>query len=238
MKSILLAGTEVAQCHVYRGSPQFPGRLVQFLGDRAPQSLWITGSPDLVSLVDSGQLHSVALAASVDSPAGIAGPACNLVRELARSGVVFVGGFHSRLERLCLGELLAAGCPAIVCLGQTLAGLRVPPGWRQPLREAKLVLASACGPSQKRATRDSVRARNECVAALADCLLIPYATAGGKTEELCQAVIRAGKPVWTLNHPGSRNLVTLGAKLAAAGNVSEILNTSLNTLDASSELRD
>ena len=238
MKFVLLAHTDVSQSAVYRGMPQFPGRLVEFLGDRAPLSLWTAGSTELVSVVDSGQIRSVALAASVESPASVAEATCLLVWELAQAGAVFVGGFHSPLERLCLDQLAVAGSPAIVCLGRTLTGLRIPHGWLRPLREGKLVLVSACGPSQKRATRESVRVRNDCVVALADSFVIPHATVGGKTEALCREVLKAGKAVWTLNHPGGRNLVALGAKLATSGKVSEILNSGRKGLAAYSQAGD
>jgi len=238
MKPVLLARTDVSQGAVYRGMPQFPERLVEFLGDRAPLSLGTAGSTELVCVVDSGQSRCVALAASVESPASAAEATANLVRQLAEAGAVFVGGFHSPLERLCLDHLAAAGRPAIVCLGRTLMGLRIPNGWLRPLREGKLLLVSACGPSQKRATRDSVRVRNECVLALADSFVIPHATVGSKTEALCREVLKAGKAVWTLNHPGSCNLVALGAKLATAGKVAEILNSGRKGLAGSSQLAD
>ena len=238
MKFVLLAHTDASQSAVYRGMPQFPGRLVEFLGDRAPLSIWTAGITELLCVVDSGQSRSVALAASVDSPASVFDATFHLVRQLAEAGAVFVGGFHSRLERLCLDQLAVAGSPAIVCLGRTLTGLRIPHGWLRPLREGKLVLVSACGPSQRRATRDSVRVRNECALALADTFVIPHATVAGKTEALCRDVLKAGKAVWTLNQPGSRNLLTLGAKLATAGKVDEILNSGRKGLAASSQARD
>ena len=238
MKFVLLAHTDASQSAVYRGMPQFPGRLVEFLGDRAPLSIWTAGITELLCGVDSGQSRSVALAASVDSPASVFDATFHLVRELAEAGAVFVGGFHSRLERLCLDQLAVAGSPAIVCLGRTLTGLRIPHGWLRPLREGKLVLVSACGPSQKRATRDSVRVRNECTLALADTFVIPHATVAGKTEALCRDVLKAGKAVWTLNQPGSRNLLALGAKLATAGRVDEILNSGRKGMAAASRPRD
>jgi predicted Rossmann fold nucleotide-binding protein DprA/Smf involved in DNA uptake len=238
MKFVLLAHTDVSQSAVYRGMPQFPGRIVEFLGDRAPLSLWTAGSIELVCVVDSGQSRSVALAASVESPASVADATFHLVQELADVGAVFVGGFHSPLERLCLSQLAAAGFPAIVCLGRTLAGLRIPHTWLGPLREGKLVLVSACGPSQKRATRDSVRVRNDCVVALADRFVIPHATVGGKTEALCREVLKAGRAVWTLNRPGNQNLVALGAKVATVGKVAEVLNSGRKGLAASSQLAD
>ena len=113
--------------------PQFPERLVEFLGDRAPLSLGTAGSTELVCLVDSRQSRSVA--ASVDSPASVAEATLNLVRQLGEADAVFVGGFHSPLERLCLNQLAASGCPAIVCLGRTLAGLRIPHTWLRTFAE-------------------------------------------------------------------------------------------------------
>jgi predicted Rossmann fold nucleotide-binding protein DprA/Smf involved in DNA uptake len=238
MKSVLLAHTDVPQGIVYRGMPQFSERLVEFLGDLAPRSLQLAGSSELLCAVDSHRCRSVALAASVDSPASVADETLQLVRGLAEAGVAFVGGFHSPLERLCLDRLAAAAWPVIVCLGRTLSGLRIPSAWLEPLKEGKLVLVSACGPSQKRATKDSVRMRNDCVLALADNFVIPHASAGGKTEALCREALKAGKVVWTLDHPGSKCLVELGAKRAMADKVTEILNSVRRGLAASSQLGD
>ena len=106
MKTIPLPQKDVFPA--YRGMPQFPERLVEFLGDRAPRFLQLAGSPELLNVVDSYQRRSVALAASVTSPASVVKETFELVRELAESGVVFVGGFHSPLERLCLDLLMAS----------------------------------------------------------------------------------------------------------------------------------
>ncbi|MSO22603.1 MAG: hypothetical protein EXQ58_04975 [Acidobacteria bacterium] len=75
--------------------------------------------------------------------------------------------------------------------------------------------------------------RNDCVVALADRFVILHATVGGKTEALCREVLKAGKAVWTLNHPGSRNLVALGAKLATVVKVAGILSSGRKGLAAS-----
>ena len=238
MKLILLAHTDVSQNTVYRGMSQFPGRIVEMLGDRSPASLSISGSLELLTTVDSGQERSVGLAASVDTPAALLEETDGLVRALADAGALFVGGFHSPLERRCLDQMVDEQSPAVVCLGRALADLRIPIAWLQPLREGKLVLVSACGPSQRRATRESVRVRNDCVAALADSFVIPHASVGGKTEALCREVLKAGKTVWTLNHAGNRNLVALGARLATTGKVSEILNSGRKGLAASSQSGD
>ena len=194
------------------------------LGDRSPASLSIAGNVELLSIMDSGQRRTVGLVASVDTSAAVLEETDRLVRALADAGALFVGGFHSPLERRCLGQMVAEKSPAVVFLSRALTDLKIPMAWLQPLREGKLVLASGCAPSLRRATMESVRMRNDCVAALADSFLIPHASVGGKTEALCREVLKAGKEVWTLNHAGNRNLVELGAKIATADRVSEILN--------------
>jgi hypothetical protein len=79
-----------------------------------------------------------------------------------------------------------------------------------------------------------VQIRNDCILALADRFVIPYAAVGGKTERVCREVLKAGKTVWTLNHAGSRTLIALGAKLATTGKADEILNSGRKSLAASS----
>jgi hypothetical protein len=101
-----------------------------------------------------------------------------------------------------------------------------------------MILVSACGPSQKRATKDSVCMRNGCVLALADSFVIPYTSVGGKTESLCCAALKAGKVVWTVNHSGSRSLVELGAILAMKGKVTDILQSARKSRAVSSHLGD
>jgi hypothetical protein len=80
--------------------------------------------------------------------------------------------------------------------------------------------------------------RNECVTAMADSFFVPHASVGGKAEALCREVIKTGKEVWTLNHAGSRNLLTLGAKMATTATVSEILDSGRKGLAAFSQSRD
>jgi hypothetical protein len=154
---------------------------------------------------------------------------------LAEAGAVFVGGFHSRLERLCLDQLTVAGCWRSFVSGERSRDSEFP--WLAAAYAEEAGSGFSPDSSQKRATRDSVRVRNECTLALADTFVIPHATVAGKTEALCRDVLKAGKAVWTLNQPGSRNLLALGAKLATAGKVDEILNSGRKGL-ASSQARD
>jgi len=224
VKQVFLRNADVLQSTAYRGMPQYPGRLVERLGDRAPMGLFIAGSSELVGSVDSGHLPSVALAVSVHCPASVVEITLALVWELTTARVVFVGGFHSPIERRCLDAIIVAGGKAVVCLARTLTDLRIARIWQLPLKEDKLVLVSISAPAQKRATRESVRVRNQCVLGLTDSLLIPHATPGGKAEALCREGIEAGKPVWAVDCPTSRNLLALGAKPVILGMATQILD--------------
>jgi len=224
MKQVILRNADVLQSTVFRGMPHYPGRFVARLGDRAPVGLFIAGSSELVGSLDSGHFPSVALAVSINSPASVIEITLALVQELARAGVVFVGGFHSPIERRCLDAITVAGGRAAVCLARTLSELRIPRSWQLPLKEDKLALVSVCAPAQKRATSESVRVRNQCVLAFTDSLLIPHATPGGKAEALCREAIEARKPVWTVDRPTCRNLLALGAKPVILGTATQILD--------------
>jgi len=224
MKQVLLSNADVPQCTAYRGMPHYPGRLVERLGDRAPMGLSMAGSSELVGSLDSGHLPSVALAVSVNSPASVVEITLALVRELTKAGAVFVGGFHSPVERRCLDSIMVAGGRSVVCIARTLTVLRIPRIWQLPLKEDKLVLISVCAPAQKRPTRESVRLRNQCVLAFTDSLLIPHATPGGKAENLCREAIEARKPVWIVDCPTSRNLLALGARPIMLGMATQILD--------------
>jgi hypothetical protein len=61
---------------------------------------------------------------------------------------------------------------------------------------------------------------------------------GGKTELMCREALKAGKLVWTVSDPANGNLKALGARVAAAGQASEILNAEQKGLAASSQLGD
>ena len=80
--------------------------------------------------------------------------------------------------------------------------------------------------------------RNDCVLALADNFVIPHASVGGKTEALCREALKAGKGVWTLNHPSSECLMRLVAMLAMKGKITEILQSARKSRAASSHLGD
>ena len=63
-----------------------------------------------------------------------------------------------------------------------------------------------------RATAELAQRRNELVAALADEVFVPHASAGGKIDQLCRKIITWGKPLLTFDGPENAGLLALGAK--------------------------
>ncbi len=99
------------------------------------------------------------------------------------AGRVVMSGFHSPVERDCLHILLRGTQPIIICPARTLPQ-RVPPDWKKPLADGRLLLLSAFGATEKRVTAALAAKRNEFVAALADEVFIAHATVGGHLEAL------------------------------------------------------
>lgn len=222
MKFIALEELGVGRETIYRGLPNYPSRLATFLGDQAPATIWIAGNPDILRRVDSGAASSLALIASVRSPVPMLNLLLSLMQPVSKANITFVGGFHAPLERRCLDLLLKTDQQALICLARTLVSARVPSHWHRPLAEGRLLILSPFPGSLRRPTAESARVRNECVAALASCFLIPHASPGSKTELQARVLVNQGRPVWTLDHPANRILQQLGARPAGAGFLEEI----------------
>ncbi|MCA1595500.1 MAG: hypothetical protein LC772_03620 [Chloroflexi bacterium] len=163
----------------------------------------------------------VALFCSIHCPPQLLAPCLELAQNLRDAGEVFIGGFHSPAERECLKALFAAGAPVVVCPGRSLETFaRLAPEWRAPLSEGRLLLISHFDSGISRVTADSAMRRNRIAAALADELVVVYASPGGKTEQFCREVISWGKPVLTLDCLENAALISLGARRLRPGSAS------------------
>jgi predicted Rossmann fold nucleotide-binding protein DprA/Smf involved in DNA uptake len=214
MKFSTLDSLGISQTSVHRGLPSYPGRLVSFLGDKAPPAIWMSGNAAILDQIDSGKDVSLALMSSIGFPQHLLDSLLTLIRQLSENNITFVGGFHSQIERCCLDLLLKEDQRIVICLARSLTGAGVPTGWQRSLREGRLVILSPFAASQKRPTVQAAEIRNKCVAALASYFLVPYASPGGKTEGLCRDLITSGKPLWVLDSPMNASLLQFGAKLA------------------------
>lgn len=162
------------------GDPRYPARLLERLGAATPPILTLFGNLDLLAL------PKTALFCSARCPGSAILTAYDQVAKWRDAGRCVVGGFHSPVEKECLRILLRGSQPIIICPARTLPQ-RIPPEWRQPLADGRLLILSGFSAGEKRITTELAIRRNEFVAALADELWFAHITPGGQMDKLAQA---------------------------------------------------
>ena len=184
---------------------RYPVALTTHLGDRAPELVSVLGNLEIL------QRKTLALFCSVRCPGNLIVQTYDLAHKLRRAGVTIIGGFHSPMERQCLAILLRSPHPVIVCPARSLPK-RVPPEFRQPLEEGRLLLLSPFAVAVNRADEETARHRNRVVAALADQIFAAYAAPNSNTEFFCREILAWRKPLYTWAGDANENLLALGAK--------------------------
>ena len=157
------------------------------------------------------------LMCSSQCPGSIVLKTYDLVRDLRDHGVVMVGGFHSPMERECLGILLRGHQPIVICPARYIDGMVVPQEWAKAYEEQRLLVISAFGPKDRRVTRAQAEKRNRLVAALGKALVVPHAAPNSKTLALCKEVLATQYRVLTFADPANEELIQLGARPIEAG---------------------
>ena len=135
---------------------------------------------------------ALGLFCSARCPGGAILRALDLAHALRDAGVPVVSGFHSPVERECLRLLLRGSQPVIVCVARDMARMRIPPEWREPLAAGRLLLLSASGSGERRATAREAERRNRFAAALAAVSLVAYAAPGARRRRWRAGSRRAG----------------------------------------------
>ncbi len=165
------------------GEAGYPAILLARLNSAAPATLTALGNLDLLAqpktaLFCSARCPGSAILAAYDHSA--------VWRD---SGRCIISGFHSPVEQECLCILLRGKQPIIICPARALPK-RIPPEWRQPLAEGRLLILSAFPDTQNRVTAALAHRRNEIVAALADEAYFAHITPGGNTDLLAKLVAK------------------------------------------------
>ena len=146
---------------------------------------------------------------SIRCPGNIILNTYDCMRFLRDASVAVVSGFHSPIEKDCLDILLKGAQPIVVCPARSIARMRIPIVWKNSIDAGRLLILSPFDEKQKRPTVSTAQQRNDLVAMLGQSVLIPYAEAGSKTEQLGREIIHSGKRVYTFQSGKSR-LVQLG----------------------------
>ena len=113
-----------------------PPRARDALGEHAPRTLAVIGD---AALLDRPLLG---LVCSVRCPGSVILAAYGLALALREAEVPVAGGFHSPMERklLLLLMLLRGRQPVVVVAARSLASMRVPAEWRDPVAQGRLAV--------------------------------------------------------------------------------------------------
>jgi hypothetical protein len=107
--------------------------------------------------------------------------------------------------------LLRGDHPVVICPTRGIEGMRLPPEWREPVKQDRLLVASPFPAHEWRKTKELGEQRNEFVIHQTARVLVTYAKPGGATERACHLALAAGKPVYTTAHQATAHLVAAGA---------------------------
>lgn len=175
----------------------------------SPPTLAVWGCSD-DSLLSTAPL--VALVCSQRAPAG----ALLGLHEFAQShrlgGERVVSGFQSLVEREVLRVLLRGPAPFLWFRARSLPMRRIDAVTRKALEEGRLLMLSASPPSMTRPDRKATWRRDLLMAAMADALLVGYASPGGQAERLVHQALAWNKPTYALDHPANERLYALGVR--------------------------
>ena len=180
-KTIKECGRGVEPRLLRAGEAGYPAALLSRLGSAAPETLTALGNLDLLAL------SKTALFCSARCPGSAILAAYDQAALWRDAGRCIISGFHSPVEQECLRILLRDKQPIIICPARSLPK-RIPPEWRQPLADGRLLILSAFPETEIRVTAALAHRRNEIVAAIADEAYFAHITPGGEMERLTKRV--------------------------------------------------
>jgi predicted Rossmann fold nucleotide-binding protein DprA/Smf involved in DNA uptake len=154
----------------------------------------------------------VALFCSVKCPGKLILDTYDLARCFRGDGVLVISPFHSPMEQECFRILLRSTHPVVWALARGFFR-RVPSApvvCRSAVAEGRLVMVTSFPDTAKRVTTETATARNIMAAMLADAIVVAHAASGSKMQALCQTVLKAGKPLFTFEHPANAHILDSG----------------------------
>jgi predicted Rossmann fold nucleotide-binding protein DprA/Smf involved in DNA uptake len=158
---------------------RYPATLHERLGAEAPSELTALGNLDL--LVST----KTALFCSARCPGHVILTTYDQAAKWRDEDRCVISGFHSPVEKECLKILLRGTSPVIVCPARGLPQ-RLPPDWKKPLSDGRMLILSIFPAAKTRVTADLAAIRNTFVAALADEVWFAHITPGGQMQRLAQ----------------------------------------------------
>lgn len=174
-------------------------RLEEFVFPCRLRSARVIGLPPEVTVF--GQLGIIknkpllGLLCSQACPGDVILKTYDVIRALRDAGVCVISGFHSTMEKECLEILLRGQQPVVVCPARGIQDMRLPAPWKEALATGRLLVLSPFEAPVRRVTKETAQQRNRFVTAMADRVLVPYASPGGEIDALCRECAVVGKQV-------------------------------------------
>lgn len=200
----------------------YPRRLIERLGDRAPEKLYYSGPLESLN-------HWTMAFLCADSARGTVLMEMNQVIFTIREYEIhYIGSWFSVMETeafrlglyfpyntvtLFTAKGLAKETYDSFLLYRFYPPLHEFPGRDEYFRRAKdgeMLILSVCDPNEGRHRRRNIMERNWLCCVLADLVFIPYGPKGSKTYTIAKRVVKAKIPIFTLDHAIAVDLHNLG----------------------------
>jgi predicted Rossmann fold nucleotide-binding protein DprA/Smf involved in DNA uptake len=160
---------------------RYPACLLERLGTDIPLQLNSIGNLDLLAL------PKTALFCSTRCPGEAILRTCDQAAKWRDEGHCVISGFHSPVEKECLGILLRGSQPVIICPARSLENMRLPPDWEKPFSDNRLLILSCFSGCNRRVTAH-LASRRKFVAALADEVWFAHIAPGGEMQHLAHRI--------------------------------------------------
>lgn len=176
------------------------------MGEAAPPAISVLGDINIL------KWPRIGLICSIQCPGSIIIKTFDTIRQLRDAGVTMIGGFHSPMERECLGILLRGTQPLVISPAKGLSRMRISRDVRKALIEGRLLLLSVFGDELRRATSTHAVQRNDLVVALADLVFVPYASPEGKTWTTVRKALEHNQQIFALDDETNTDLIASGVR--------------------------
>jgi predicted Rossmann fold nucleotide-binding protein DprA/Smf involved in DNA uptake len=177
------------------------------VGCAAPQTLWAAGSLRILDADKTG------FYCSSQCPGAVILKTFDAITAMRDGGRTLIGGFHSPMERECLGILLRGRQPVIWVPARSIVGMHLKPELQPAFAAGRLLILSPFEPKHKRITAALADARNRFIGALADRVFVAHAAPASRTLALAMALRECGKPLLTVDDPANETLLGFAAKV-------------------------
>jgi predicted Rossmann fold nucleotide-binding protein DprA/Smf involved in DNA uptake len=161
---------------------RYPACLRERFGTERSPNLWAIGNLDLLALPNTG------LFCSARCPGDAILRTYDQAAKWRDEGHCIISGFHSPVEKECLRILLRGSQPVIICAARSLENMRLPPDWKKPFFNSRLLILSCFAGCNHRVTAPLAARRNEFVAALADEVWFAHIAPGGDLQRLAHKI--------------------------------------------------